>query len=61
MHKANKVEVRFKGSKGDQGRKGAALVITRTGRGREGDRAAVGLLWNCLGCTVTGIQRKKRP
>ena len=44
IHEANKVEVRFKGSKGDQGRKGAVLVRTRTGRGREGGRGAVGLL-----------------
>ena len=42
IHEANKVEVRFKGSKGDQGRKGAVLVRTRTGRGKEGERGAVG-------------------
>ena len=38
IHEAKKVQVRFKGSKGDQGRKGAGLVRTRTGRGREGER-----------------------
>ena len=44
IHEANKVEVRLKGSKGHQGRKGAVLVRTRTGRGKEGERGAVGLL-----------------
>ena len=36
IHEANEVEVRFKGSEGDQGRKGAVLVRTRTGRWKEG-------------------------
>ena len=40
----NIVEVRFRGSKGDQGRKGAVLVRTRTGRGGEDEGEAVGLL-----------------
>ena len=44
IRKANKVEVRFKESKGDQGRKGAVLVRPRTGRGRKGEGGAVGLL-----------------
>ena len=44
IHDANKLEVRFKGSRGDQGRKGAVLVRTRAGRGKEGERGAVGLL-----------------
>ena len=38
------VEVRFKGSKGDKGRKGAVMVNTKTERGGEGERGAVGLL-----------------
>ena len=41
---ANQEEVRFRGSKGDQGRKGAVLVRPRTevGGGEEG--GAVGML-----------------
>ena len=38
------MEVRFKGSEGGQGRKGAILVRPRTGRGKNGERGAVGLL-----------------
>ena len=44
IYEANKVEVRFKGSNWDQGRKGAVLVRTRTGRVEEGERGAEGLL-----------------
>ena len=44
IHEANEVDVRFKGSKGEQGREGAVMVRTRTGRGTEGERVAVGLL-----------------
>ena len=40
----NKVEVRFRGSKGDQGRKGAVLVRTRTGRRGKEEGGAVGPL-----------------
>ena len=32
IHDANKVELRFTGPRGDQGRKRAVLVRTRTGR-----------------------------
>ena len=48
IHEANKVEVRFKGSKWDQERKGAVLVRTRTGWGKEGERGAAGLLVELL-------------
>ena len=44
IQEANKVEVRFRGSKGDQGRKGAVLVRTRSGLGGGEEGGAVGLL-----------------
>ena len=44
LHEECKVEVGFKRSKEDQGRKGAVPVRARTWRGKEGERGAVGLL-----------------
>lgn len=41
---ADKIEVRFTASKGDQDRKGAILVRVKGGRGAERDEGAVGLL-----------------
>ena len=61
IHESNKVEVRFKRSKGDQRRNGAVLVRTRTGRRGEGERGMRVYQWSVLGCAVTGIQRKKHP
>ena len=40
-HEENKVEVRFRGSKGDHGRKRAVMVRTRTGRGWREEGGAV--------------------
>jgi len=58
---ANKVEVRFRGSKGDQGRKGAVVVRTRTGLGGEGKGGAVGLLVELFGMYNDGELTGEAP
>ena len=55
------MEVRFKGSKGNHGRKGAVLVRTRTGRGRRGKTGAVRLLVELVRLYGNGNLTEKAP
>ena len=57
--KVDTMEVRFGGSKGDQGRRGAVLVRTRGNRGTEGE--TVELMQGGQGERVDGLRDRRPP
>ena len=61
IHDSNKVEVRFKRSNGDQRRKGAVLVRTRTGRRGERERGVSSLLVEHFRLCVNGDSKEEAP